>query len=290
MMQTNGMLLSHAWLSLLEEFQVNLSISLDGPKLIHDKYRIDHAGRGTFDRVINKIETLRQHKYFSSKGFSVLSVVSELFEAKKIYEFFINELGLKSVDFLIPDNIHGDHLNFKPNQLGEFLSDLFKIWINDRPNEISIRYFNGILNRFFGKPYYTYGHGSTKDLNCLPLITVSSDGSLSPSDEFRSTTTELMETQMKCSTSTLDELLEHDNFKRIDDALNTLPDACSSCTWNKVCQGGGLVNRYSSISGFNNPSVFCQDLKILYRTISIELLQRGMNVEHMISNLCQEAA
>lgn len=289
-LQTNGLLISNDWLNILEKYNVNISISLDGPKLINDKYRIDHTGRGTFDRIIKKIDILRNHQFYKLKGFSILSVINALFEADKIYNFFFNELNLRNVDFLIPDNIHGEETNFRKDQLGIFLSDLFKLWINDRPQEISIRYFNGILNRFFGKPHHTYGHGSTKELECLPLVTISSDGSLSPSDEFRSTSIDLMNTNLNCKTSDLETLLKHNNFETIDNALNTIPKACSDCIWKNICQGGGLVNRYSTTSAFDNPSVFCNDLKIFYRTISIELIKKGMNIEYIIDNLNKEAA
>ncbi|MCS5707961.1 radical SAM protein [Candidatus Berkiella cookevillensis] len=289
-LQTNGLLINDEWLNLLQKFNVNISISLDGPKLINDKYRIDHAGRGTFNRVRRKIDFLREHEFYKLKGFSILSVISEFFEANEIYNFFFNELCLNNVDFLIPDNTHDEKSNFSENQLGNFLSELFMLWINDRPQKISIRYFNGILNRFLGKPYYTYGHGSTKELECLPLVTISSDGSLSPSDEFRSTSMDFMNTNMNCSSSELDELLKHDNFEKIDKSLNTLPKDCASCLWKNICQGGGLVNRYSAAREFDNPSVFCNDLKIFYRTVSIELIKRRMSIDHMIENLNKEAA
>lgn len=284
-LQTNGLLISETWLDLLERFNVNISISIDGPKAINDKYRIDHAGRGTYERVVQKLNVIREHQYYKTKGFSILSVINEKFKASEIYDFFTKELNIRNVDFLIPDNTHDDLSNFETNQLGNFLSELFRLWLNDKPQEISIRFFNGILNRFFGKPYYTYGHGSTKELECLPLVTISSDGSLAPSDEFRSTATDIMNTNLNCSTTDLSTLLKHRNFEIIDKALNTIPQTCSSCVWKNICQGGGLVNRYSKERSFDNPSVFCNDLKIFYRSVGIELIKRGMDVQQIIESL-----
>lgn len=59
-LNTNGMLITPEIAKVLIRHKVSIAISLDGPKCLHDKMRVDHVGEGTYDRVMPKIEMLRQ--------------------------------------------------------------------------------------------------------------------------------------------------------------------------------------------------------------------------------------
>ena len=60
-LQTNGTLLTSEWADFLRENRFLVGISIDGPRDIHDKYRKDKGGAGTFDKVIHGIGLLRAH-------------------------------------------------------------------------------------------------------------------------------------------------------------------------------------------------------------------------------------
>jgi uncharacterized protein len=51
--QTNGILLDREWCEFLRENRFLVGISVDGPRALHDAYRRDKGGHGTFDRVVN---------------------------------------------------------------------------------------------------------------------------------------------------------------------------------------------------------------------------------------------
>ncbi|WP_341752208.1 radical SAM protein [Candidatus Tisiphia endosymbiont of Piscicola geometra] len=70
--QTNGLLINEAWIALFKKHSVDVGISIDGPKEYNDKHRVDFFGRGSYDRLLKKIELL--HK--SSMRFGVLTVVN----------------------------------------------------------------------------------------------------------------------------------------------------------------------------------------------------------------------
>lgn len=57
--QTNGILISREILDLCAAARVSLSVSLDGPKHVHDRYRVGFTGGGTFDKVLDGIGRLR---------------------------------------------------------------------------------------------------------------------------------------------------------------------------------------------------------------------------------------
>ena len=49
--QTNGVLLNDEWGELFLENQFLIGVSIDGPRELHDAYRVDKGGQPTFDRV-----------------------------------------------------------------------------------------------------------------------------------------------------------------------------------------------------------------------------------------------
>ena len=58
--QTNGTLIDEAWCAFFAEAKVNLGVSIDGPRHLHDRNRLTRSGRGTFDRTIAGIRLLRR--------------------------------------------------------------------------------------------------------------------------------------------------------------------------------------------------------------------------------------
>ena len=87
--QTNGYALDEAWCRWFHEHKVLVGISLDGPKEIHDRYRLDAEGKGTFRRVMASIALLKKHQV----EFNVLTVVSaaNARRAGQVYNFFKKE-------------------------------------------------------------------------------------------------------------------------------------------------------------------------------------------------------
>ena len=53
--QTNGILLDETWCRFFHENGFLIGLSLDGPRELHDIYRKDRGGRGTFDRVFSAV-------------------------------------------------------------------------------------------------------------------------------------------------------------------------------------------------------------------------------------------
>jgi uncharacterized protein len=69
--QTNGILLDDEWGELLHEHKFLVGLSLDGPRELHDAYRVDRKGAGTFERVMQGLETLKRHQV----EFNILTTV-----------------------------------------------------------------------------------------------------------------------------------------------------------------------------------------------------------------------
>jgi uncharacterized protein len=76
----------------------------------------------------------------------------------------------------------------------------------------------------------------------------------------------------------------------LDQASRTIPDACQSCCWARICGGGGtLTQQYSSHNdSVNNPTIYCAALKDFYSHVSAYLLQNGMSMERLQRALFRE--
>ena len=104
--QTNGTLIDDEWCLLFKKWSVQIGVSVDGPKPIHDAHRVDRHGRGTFDRTMRGLSKLREHGI----PFSVLAVLTRdsLEKADELWSFF-KSTGARFVGFNIEEQ-EGAHI------------------------------------------------------------------------------------------------------------------------------------------------------------------------------------
>ena len=105
--QTNGTLIDDTWCAFLAEERVNVGVSVDGPRRLHDLNRVTRAGRGTFERTIAGIRRLRAH----AVPFHVISVLSSesLAAPREMFDFYVAE-GIERVCFNVEES-EGDHVS-----------------------------------------------------------------------------------------------------------------------------------------------------------------------------------
>jgi uncharacterized protein len=96
--QTNGILLNEEWCQFFRRNNFLIGLSLDGPKELHDSYRKDKGGHGTFDRVMRAARLLQEHKV----EFNILCTVNRrnADHPLKVYRFFRDELAAQYLQFI----------------------------------------------------------------------------------------------------------------------------------------------------------------------------------------------
>lgn len=285
-LQTNGMLIDNEWIDIFNKHRVCLGISIDGPKEYHDQDRVDHLGRGTYDRVAEKIHYLNNSHYFKNEttGAGLLCVINPLHSARKIYRHFVDDLSSCFMDFLLPYNTHMHEVLFSAEAYGDYLCELFREWVTDDNPKIQIRRFSSLLGLFYGAVPEVYGVGYVPE-DELPLISISSMGDLSPSDEFRATDTSVNYSGSSVFNSSLKDYLEYPIFHQIQQATVSLPSTCKKCCWQKPCAGGTVVNRYHKENLFDNPSIYCHGLQNFYAEVVRYLLEHGYNYDKLTQYL-----
>jgi uncharacterized protein len=179
-MQTNAVLLDENWCRLFREYNWFLGVSLDGPEPMHDLYRYNKQGRGTWKRVMESVELLQKQ----SVPFNILCVVSQAnaAHAVELYRFF-KSLGVDNLQFipLAEFDAAGKPLPFAltPEQYGRFLVELFDAWWPDRAT-MHIRFFDNIAESLRGlKPSTCTMHES-----CDSYVVVEYNGDVFPCDFF----------------------------------------------------------------------------------------------------------
>lgn len=145
--QTNAVGITREWTCLFSLLHALIGVSLDGPKSIHDTYRITSGGNGTFDAVMNGIDLLREDNI----PFNILSMITDktIENADLIYDFFLEQhftwlqfIPCVQIDPLTNNLSVG---SITGDGFARFYSTLFDRWFEKGYPEVSIRLFEDIL-------------------------------------------------------------------------------------------------------------------------------------------------
>ena len=96
-LQTNGTLLDDRWCAFLKQHEFLVGISIDGPRDLHDAYRVDKKQQPTFDRVFRGIKLLHTHKV----EFNTLTVVNRKNSQRPLDVYrFLKSIGSGYIQFI----------------------------------------------------------------------------------------------------------------------------------------------------------------------------------------------
>jgi uncharacterized protein len=162
-MQTNGTLLDDEWAAFFKEHNFLIGISLDGPRELHDVYRLDKGGRPTYDRVMRGVRLLQKH----GVEFNVLTTVNRINGdyPLEVYCFLRDEVGADWMQFIpVVERINADGLTLYqegmtvsersvlPEQFGRFLCAIFDEWVRHDVGRIFVQTFEATLRNWLGMP------------------------------------------------------------------------------------------------------------------------------------------
>jgi uncharacterized protein len=88
-MTTNGTLLTTEIIRFLQDHNISLIISLDGPKEINDKNRVFANGLGTFETVMKQIELVKKIAPDYFKNLKICMVIDPMNNFDCINSFYI---------------------------------------------------------------------------------------------------------------------------------------------------------------------------------------------------------
>jgi uncharacterized protein len=260
LMQTNGILIDDGFLELFHRFGVRVGVSVDGGREATDRHRRYANGRGSYDRIAAGIARLMRPEHATVYG-GLLCTIDVRNDPVEAYHALL-EFRPPKIDLLLP---HGNWTNpppqrDRPLRYAEWLIAVFDAWYDQRPAPTRIRLFESIIARLFGLPSETEAIGG----EAPGMVTIETDGSYEQSDALKTAFDGGPATGLHVATHGFGDVLAH--LARVAPAR--LPAACEPCPVAGVCGGGLRAHRYSAANGFDNSSVYSDDLRTLITHIT----------------------
>jgi uncharacterized protein len=263
---TNGVLIDDDWLDCFESRGISVAISLDGPAHIHDIHRRTFQGTGTHAAVERAARMLVSRDIHVS----ALAVCNPTYPPREYVEFFAN-CGIANYDIMIPDAT----VDEKPLSIGPFYKGLFDLWLeaNQSRPSVKIRIVSDMITALLGNNSPTEGVGYKP----IELCTVMTDGSVEAHDVLRIAGDGFTKTKFNLFDHAIDEVRKEPRWIAAREASINLCEKCRQCKFMNACGGGYLPHRFSKKNGYDNPSVYCDDLYSMFEEMQ-SVLERHLYV------------
>lgn len=280
--QTNGMLLTREIADICASNRTSVSVSIDGPKPVNDKFRVGKHGESTHDRVIAGIEILRNHPESDFLYAGLLSVIDPASNPVAIYEY-LKGLGAPSIDFLYRDGNHSNlpygKESFVSTEYGDWMVQLFDTYLADHCPP-RIRVLDDIIKLTLGGRGIKEGIGEAE----YGIAIIETDGSISKNDTLKSTFdgADRFTQAWSIKTHCLADVFHSVEFETYHTLQHPTSATCNSCSVLNVCGGGMPLHRWKLETHYNNPSIYCNDQKLLISKVIQRLENEGLNVDHRL--------
>ncbi len=301
--QTNATLLNDDWAAFFRQHGFLVGVSIDGPQPLHDAYRRDKRGEGSFDRVLAGYETLRNNGVDVNVLCTVHSANQD--HPLDVYRFFRDDLAVEFIQFipiverataaLLPlANLgwstagenkrplyvqHGHHTTNRTvdaAKFGRFLTTIFDEWLQHDIGNVYVQHFDVALAAWHGVPGGLCIFAET----CGDALAMEHNGDLYSCDHYVEPgylLGNILETTMSELAQTEQQL----DFGKAK--ATTLPEYCRSCEVRFACQGGCPKNRFiRTPDGEDGLNYLCAGYKTFFNHIDkpmqamSDLLNQGM--------------
>ena len=176
--QTNATLIDERWCRFLKDNGFLVGVSIDGPAEIHNRYRVNKAGRGTFDLTRRGWEQLQAAGIETCLLCTVNSNNSQY--PLEVYRFFRDDLKADYIQFIpiverVPRHYRreaengwittggerilyqqrGDDVTSRtvsPEAYGEFMVTIFDEWVRHDVGRVSVQQFDSMMGNYLGRP------------------------------------------------------------------------------------------------------------------------------------------
>jgi uncharacterized protein len=285
--QTNGTKLDDDWCAFLKRNNFLVGLSVDGPRDLHDVFRVDKNGEGTFDRVMCGWTFLVKHQV----EYNILCTVHSANAGSplEVYRFFRDELKTHFIQFIpIVERVGADYLplsdlgwgarsyeprpvytqtgnrvtdrSVSPQEFGQFLVDIFEEWVRHDVGEVYVQMFDTTLGAKVGM-YSVCVFAPT----CGDAVALEHNGDLYSCDHFVEPGFKLGNIQH----NTLSELVGSERQRTFGrNKLDLLPQYCRECGVLYACNGGCPKDRFIlTPDGESGLNYLCEGYKKFFQHV-----------------------
>ncbi len=303
-LQTNGTRLDEEWCAFFKEHGFLVGLSIDGPPALHNAYRVDKGGRGSFDQALRGWDLLRKHNVDAN----VLCTVHAANASRplQVYRFLRDDLEARFIQYIPiverqrpevslqakrgPGELPGGerplavrsaspncgetqagHLvserSVKPKQYGRFLVDVFEEWVRHDVGKVFVQMFDAALANWYGEPAGVCIFQPT----CGLALVLEHNGDLYYCDHFVEPGYRLgniLDTPMI-------DLVTSPRQRQFGlDKRDTLPRCCRECHVRFACHGECPRNRFlktprgrASGNGEGGLNYLCEGYKLFFHHV-----------------------
>ncbi len=262
-LQTNAVSLDDDWCRFFNEHDFLVGVSLDGPKHLHDAYRVDKAGRPTFDRVLAGLERLARHGV-EANILTTLHAANALYPLE-VYRFLRDTIGARYLQFIpIIERVGAEGVSARSitaGQYGAFLIAVFDEWLRHDLGRVFVQIFDVALAVWYGQPAGLCIFEET----CGRALALEHTGDLYSCDHFVD------------PAHRLGRIDERDLIELVADPRQTafgqakrdaLPRYCRECEVRFMCNGGCPKDRFAlTPTGEPGLNVLCAGYRAFFNHI-----------------------
>jgi uncharacterized protein len=258
--QTNGLLIDDDYCRLFRNADINVGVSIDGPRHIHDTYRVTKGGEPTHARVMDAMELLRENNI----SFGCTAVVSSamLGREQEVYDFFRSLGSGFRINPVIPGRADRDpSCMVEPSAYGDALIRFFDAWIVSYPEQVTIspldRYVAAVAT---GEPLECQ-----HQLTCADrTIGIKADATVTTCARFQNPSL------VRLGPSFVADLFASPDFTELQGRAHSLAK-CRSCVNWAICHGGCPHNAAAFGRQPTGEDPFCPAFKAIFAHIRAAL-------------------
>jgi uncharacterized protein len=259
--QTNGTLIDDEWAVFFKENDFLVGISIDGPRDVHDAYRVNKGGKGTFDQVMRGLACLRAHGVEYNTLTTLHAANADY--GRDVYRFLRDECGSRFHQYIpIIERVGeaaedgtvpwaswrdrplyvqtGEHVtgrSITARQYGRFLIDVFEEWVRRDVGSVYVQMFDVALANWVGASPGLCIHSET----CGHALALEHTGDVYSCDHFVEPRHKLGNIQM---THMLNLVASPKQRQFGLDKREKLPRQCMECDVRFACHGGCPKDRF----------------------------------------------
>jgi uncharacterized protein len=265
--QTNGMLINDEWCRIINEYDISIGISIDGPSFLHDINRVTRKGKGTHGAAMQGVLFLQKYNI----PFHAIAVITQhsLQYPEAFFNFFYDNgfflLGM-NIEEIEGCNINSSLDSSDTNiQLLNFLEKVFTLYKNS-DGRMRIREFSNATRAILRQPEILDIRETvfnSHQLNPLAIISVSCDGNFSSfSPELIGQKNEMYNDFVLGNVHEIGFLASMDTplFKQLTEEISSGISKCAdTCEYFSVCGGGAPSNKFFENGAFDSTeTMYCR--------------------------------
>ena len=261
---TNGVLLDPGLCEVLSRFGVRVGLSLDGDRAANDRHRRFADGRSSHAAVLRASALLRTPRYEHLYA-GILCTVDIANDPVAVYRALLEERPPR-IDFLLPHATWDDpppRPEGSSSPYSHWLGSVFDLWVAGG-RSVPIRLFESVEAGLRGGRSLTEAVGTDP----VDLLVIETDGTWEQVDSLKTAYDGAAATGLNVFANSVDEASGHTAVAARQRGIETLCATCRACPVVEVCGGGLYTHRYRTGSGFDNPSVYCDDLLALITRVA----------------------